>query len=169
MFLSVLTLSSSIIAIKKRVFNVYHVKGEYVRIDVELIWKEIAMKQRIEVTGAVRENDRMIFQAQPFEESDLAGLTAVGQVLADSDQLSFIYILDYQEEFIYANLPSKVWPELKETLDSSIPAYLTVNGLTIELKDLHDELSALLENIKGNANYGEEMERKAVETFGLED
>jgi hypothetical protein len=41
--------------------------------------------------------------------------------------------------------------------------------LTIELTDIHDELSYLLENIKGNANYGEEMEKKVVETFGLND
>jgi hypothetical protein len=134
---------------------------------VELIWKEIFMKRRIEVNEAVLDQERMILKAMPFEEDDLNGLTAKGQMLVDSDQLAFIYIMDNNEDFIYTNLPAEVWPQLKTALDSGIPVDLNVNGLTIELTDIHDELSYLLENIKGNANYGEEMEKKVVETFGL--
>jgi hypothetical protein len=136
---------------------------------VELIWKEIFMKRRIEVNEAVLDQERMILKAMPFEEDDLNGLTAKGQMLVDSDQLAFIYIMDNNEDFIYTNLPAEVWPQLKTALDSGIPVDLNVNGLTIELIDIHDELSYLLENIKGNANYGEEMEKKVVETFGLND
>jgi hypothetical protein len=136
---------------------------------VELIWKEIFMKRRIEVKEAVLDQERMILKAMPFEEDDLNGLTAKGQMLVDSDQLAFIYIMDNNEDFIYTNLPAEVWPQLKTALDSGIPVDLNVNGLTIELTDIHDELSYLLENIKGNANYGEEMEKKVVETFGLND
>jgi hypothetical protein len=125
------------------------------------------MKRRIEVNEAVLDQERMILKAMPFEEDDLNGLTAKGQMLVDSDQLAFIYIMDNNEDFIYTNLPAEVWPQLKTALDSGIPVDLNVNGLTIELTDIHDELSYLLENIKGNANYGEEMEKKVVETFGL--
>ncbi|MGM0921822.1 MAG: hypothetical protein ACQEWW_11475 [Bacillota bacterium] len=127
------------------------------------------MKRRIEVNEAVLDQERMILKAMPFEEDDLNGLTAKGQMLVDSDQLAFIYIMDNNEDFIYTNLPAEVWPQLKTALDSGIPVDLNVNGLTIELTDIHDELSYLLENIKGNANYGEEMEKKVVETFGLND
>ncbi|USK34823.1 hypothetical protein LIT25_05585 [Bacillus sp. F19] len=127
------------------------------------------MKRRIEVNEAVLDQERMILKAMPFEEDDLNGLTAKGQMLVDSDQLAFIYIMDNNEDFIYTNLPAEVWPQLKTALDSGIPLDLNVNGLTIELTDILDELSYLLENIKGNANYGEEMEKKVVETFGLND
>lgn len=127
------------------------------------------MKRRIEVNEAVLDQERMILKAMPFEEDDLNGLTAKGQMLVDSDQLAFIYIMDNNEDFIYTNLPAEVWPQLKTALDSGIPVDLNVNGLTIELTDILDELSYLLENIKGNANYGEEMEKKVVETFGLND
>ncbi|MDQ0861191.1 hypothetical protein [Bacillus sp. V2I10] len=127
------------------------------------------MKRRIEVNEAVLDQGRMILKAMPFEEDDLNGLTAKGQMLVDSDQLAFIYIMDNNEDFIYTNLPAAVWPQLKTALDSGIPVDLNVNGLTIELTDIHDEFSYLLENIKGNANYGEEMEKKVVETFGLND
>ncbi|MCM3595215.1 hypothetical protein M4D55_05370 [Metabacillus idriensis] len=127
------------------------------------------MKRRIEVNEAVLDQERMILKALPFEKNDLSGLTATGQVLVDSDQLAFIYIMDHHEDFIYTNLPAAVWPQLKTALDSEVPVDLNVNGLTIELTDLHEELSYLLENIKDNANYGEEMEKKVVETFGLND
>ncbi|MFY0760058.1 hypothetical protein AB1K32_14410 [Metabacillus dongyingensis] len=127
------------------------------------------MKRRIEVNEAVLDQERMILKAMPFGENDLNGLTAKGQMLVDSDQLAFIYIMDNNEDFIYTNLPAEVWPQLKTALDSGIPVDLNVNGLTIELTDIHDELSYLLENIKDNANYGEEMEKKVVEAFGLND
>lgn len=127
------------------------------------------MKRRIEVEAAAIENGRLILKAQPFEDDDLKGIQAKGQVLVDSDQLAFIYIMDLKEDFVYTNLPAEVWPQLKTGLDQQLPIDLSVNGITVELIDIHDELSYLLENIKDNANYGEDMEKKVVLAFNLND
>jgi len=127
------------------------------------------MKRRIEVKEAILESGRIILKALPFEDDDLNGIQAKGQVLVDSDQLAFIYIMDVKEDFVYTNLPAEVWPQLKTGLDQQLPIDLCVNGLTVELIDIHDELSYLLENIKDNANYGEDMEKKVVLAFNLND
>lgn len=46
-----------------------------------------------------------------------------------------------------------------------IPVVLEAGDQTIELAGLHEELEYLLENIKDNANYGEEMEGKVKRVF----
>ncbi len=48
---------------------------------------------------------------------------------------------------------------------TKIPVLLEAGDQTIELAGLHEELEYLLENIKDNANYGEEMEEKVKRVF----
>ncbi|KKI93633.1 hypothetical protein WQ54_03215 [Bacillus sp. SA1-12] len=124
------------------------------------------MNKRIELTKATIDNNHLILEPDSFP-NELAELQAKGQMLVDSDQLAFIYILETADEFVYAGLPHTIWKELKEAKDKSLKVILKIKENEIELADILDELDYLLENIKGNANYGEEMENKVVGLFSL--
>ncbi|MGM0874632.1 MAG: hypothetical protein ACQEWV_07465 [Bacillota bacterium] len=124
------------------------------------------MNKRIELTEATIENNNLILQPASFK-AELEDLKAKGQMLVDSDQLAFIYILETADEFVYAGLPHTIWTKLKEAKDKDLNVTLKIKEQEIELVDLLEELDYLLENIKGNANYGEEMENKVVQLFSL--
>ena len=71
------------------------------------------MNKRIELTEATIENNHLILQPAS-EMVDIEDVKARGQMLVDSDNLSFIYILESAEEFVYAGLPHTIWTNLKE-------------------------------------------------------
>ncbi|MBO1511600.1 hypothetical protein [Metabacillus bambusae] len=124
------------------------------------------MNKRIELTKAMIDNNSLILHPES-NSIEIQGLQAKGQMLVDSDQLAFIYILETADEFVYAGLPHTIWTELREAKDKDLKVILKIKEQNLELVDLFDELDYLLENIKGNANYGEEMEKKVVELFSL--
>lgn len=124
------------------------------------------MNKRIELTKAMIDNNSLILHPES-NSIEIQGLQAKGQMLVDSDNLAFIYILETADEFVYAGLPHTIWTELREAKDKGLKVILQIKEQNLELIDLFDELDYLLENIKGNANYGEEMEKKVVELFAL--
>ncbi|WP_226670600.1 hypothetical protein [Metabacillus litoralis] len=124
------------------------------------------MNKRIELTKANMKNETLVLESEETP-SEFGELKAKGQMLVDSDHLAFIYILDTSDAFVYASLPHSIWPELRMAKEKSFPIMAKIGEDVIELVDLIDELTYLLENIKGNANYGEEMESKVVEAFLL--
>ncbi|MDQ0230622.1 hypothetical protein [Metabacillus malikii] len=125
------------------------------------------MNKRIEVKRAIIETNRIHLH---IDESlnEMVTLAPKGQMLVDSDRLSFIYLLETEDEFIYTDLPHTIWPQLKKAVDNKFDVVLSINEREIELINLVDELSYLIENIKDNANYGEEMEAKVTEIFSLD-
>jgi hypothetical protein len=124
------------------------------------------MNKRIELTEAVIDNNQLVLKPVSLP-AGLENLVAKGQMLVDSDQLAFIYILETADEFVYAGLPHTIWTNLKEAKDKQLDVIAKINEQEIRLVDFFDELEYLLENIKGNANYGEDMEKKVVELFSL--
>ena len=124
------------------------------------------MNKRVELTKAMIDNNSLILHPES-NSIEMQGLQAKGQMLVDSDQLAFIYILETADEFVYAGLPHTIWTELREAKDKGLKVILKIKEQNLELVDLFDELDYLLENIKGNANYGEEMENKVVQLFSL--
>lgn len=122
------------------------------------------MNKRIELTKATIENNRLILQPASLS-IEVEELKAKGQMIVDSDQLAFIYILESADAFVYAGLPHTIWAKLKEAKDKSLDVILQINEKEIELADIFPELNYLLENIRGNANYGDEMEKQVVELF----
>jgi hypothetical protein len=127
---------------------------------------EFFMNKRIELTKAMIDNNILILHPES-NSIEIQGLQAKGQMLVDSDNLAFIYILETANEFVYAGLPHTIWTELREAKDKGLKVILQIKEQNLELIDLFDELDYLLENIKGNANYGEKMEKKVVELFAL--
>jgi hypothetical protein len=86
-------------------------------------------------------------------------------MLVDSDHLSFIYILETDEDFIYVAIPYEFWSDVKHALAEEAAVVLKSGELEFELTSFKEELTYLIENIDGNANYGEQMEQAVKEIF----
>lgn len=99
------------------------------------------------------------------DEISLSELTPREQMLVDSDHLSFIYITEKDEDYSYIMLPDSIWPQLKVALAEKGDIYLSQQNQILQLPLFQEELEYLIENIKGNSNYGEEMVNKVEEIF----
>ncbi|WP_273850169.1 hypothetical protein [Guptibacillus spartinae] len=100
------------------------------------------------------------------ENVDLNHYTATGNMLVDSDSLSFVYLLDGGEGYTYIRFQEEVWPMLANVLEKDVNVTVTSDqGSSLELVDLKEELGYLIENIKGNSNYGEDMNQAVEKAF----
>ncbi|CUA79388.1 hypothetical protein [Anoxybacillus suryakundensis] len=98
-------------------------------------------------------------------EASLQGLKPKRHMLVDSDECAFVYILEASDAFVYVVMSKDVWGAMKEALRTNEPMFLVGSDATIELEGIHEEVTYLIENIKGNANYGEEMEQAVTAFF----
>ncbi|MBA4536437.1 hypothetical protein H1Z61_04575 [Bacillus aquiflavi] len=98
-------------------------------------------------------------------KQSLTNLKDRGQVLVDSDHFAFIYITENEETFTYIVLHEQIWPELKIALTKNLPVVVVGKDSRLYLNGFHGELNYLIENIKGNSNYGEEMVNKVESLF----
>ncbi|MCM3761896.1 hypothetical protein M3212_14060 [Alkalihalobacillus oceani] len=105
--------------------------------------------------------------AEHIEKERAQALKAGERMLVDSDQLAFIYILEDEEQFYYLSFPQPTWSNLHEIYTQGAGLSVNLeNGVTVKLSGLAEELAFLTENIKGNSNYGEELENAVEEVFG---
>lgn len=114
------------------------------------------MSQKIKVTNITLEDKKLVV----FLEGNLIDRNVLpeGRMLVDSDHLSFIYILDSKDGFIYISFPQEVWQMLKYVQEVSYPVILKINPeKEIELTQFAEELHYLISNIDDNSNYGDEM------------
>lgn len=89
-----------------------------------------------------------------------------GRMLADSDLLSFLYILNVEEEFIYVEFPEDVWVDLNNALQKNLPIYLQIDiDIQIPLVQFHEELEYFIANIRENSNYGDKMVQAVSQCF----
>lgn len=98
-----------------------------------------------------------------FSEDPTDGLEEVGQMLVDSDNYSFAYILDDGQSYSYLIFVQETWSMLHENKNKKI----IVND-HLELKQFDREFNYILENIQGNSNYGKEFVSVVEDTFELE-
>ncbi|PLR97599.1 hypothetical protein [Bacillus sp. T33-2] len=121
------------------------------------------MTQRLNIVEATMENGELLLKA----DSDIAlsELAATGRMLVDSDHLSFIYLAELDGEYTYIAMPEAVWPQLKQALDSNLEVFVAGGGSRFQLEGLQEEMDYLIDNIKGNSNYGEEMASKVESIF----
>lgn len=80
-----------------------------------------------------------------------------GQVLTDSDDSSFIYLIEEGNQYSYLKIPQKLWSSLVELLKTEENPFLQINNQLIELSNFNEELRTLVFNIEGNDNYGSDF------------
>ncbi|CAD2073231.1 hypothetical protein [Phocicoccus pinnipedialis] len=95
-----------------------------------------------------------------FTDADVSKCTSVSQMIVDSDDFSFIYLLDNGVDYVRLHFVSETWEMLERYRNRKI-----ILNETLELTEFYDELNYLISNIEGNNNYGKEFEAKVVETF----
>lgn len=121
------------------------------------------MSQRIMITEAFIKNNELMLITD--SKAEIADLTATGQMLVDSDQLSFIYIVEKEEGYQYISIPYETWNVIHEGLHAGMVANLTAGEQKLKLKGFSEEMEYLIANITGNSNYGEEMVAKVEQVF----
>ena len=117
------------------------------------------------VIHRVSVNNQKEIQMEVDQQISLNQYRASGQMLVDSDGLSFVYLLEKEEDYTYIVIPNTVWRELKIALTEQLPVYLSNQSERLLLNQFHEELSYLIENIKGNSNYGEKMVNEVEAIF----
>lgn len=117
------------------------------------------------VIHRVSVNNQKEIQMEIDQQISLNQYRASGQMLVDSDGLSFVYLLEKEEDYTYIVIPNTVWKELKTALTEQLPVYLSNQSERLLLNQIHEELSYLIENIKGNSNYGEKMVNEVEAIF----
>jgi len=121
------------------------------------------MKQKIHIKSAeIKNQELVLFTDEPVH---LQSLISTGQMLVDSDHLSFIYIAELDGEYNYVNIPKEVWHVVNNALKSEFEVYVENQAGRLRLQSFIEEMKYLIENIKGNTNYGEEMVEKVENIF----
>jgi len=119
------------------------------------------MKNKIKILNADLMDTQLLLQTdQPLE-----GLQPKEQILADTDNHSFIYLMEDEADYTYIILPEPIWPIIKMAHDNRLPVTITDKNEIIELLHFHDELDYLVTNISGNSNYGREFVQRVAGIF----
>jgi hypothetical protein len=121
------------------------------------------MSERIMITNSIIENNELLLSTD--SQIEIADISATGQMLVDSDQLSFIYIVDREGGYQYISIHEGMWSTIQKGLQSAMDTYLTANGSKLKLEGFREEMEYLIANITGNSNYGEEMVAKVEQVF----
>lgn len=99
------------------------------------------------------------------EKGQQIQLEATGQVIVDSDNESFLYIVEENNAYSYISFTKEVWSQLLEMILTEQTPYLCWNTNRIELTNFVEELNMLLFNIEGNGNYGESFVAAVEQQF----
>lgn len=121
------------------------------------------------VNNIKEEKETINFSADgEIPTKDWQTLEAVGRILVDSEGKAFVYLLENDEGFHHVRISNDQWSELANGLSLSKQPILLVNGQSnsgIALIRLWEEMRLLLENIKGNGNYGSKFVQEVEEVF----
>jgi hypothetical protein len=119
------------------------------------------MMKKILIQKAVLTDSKLILET----DESINGLIPGEQILVDSDNSAFIYLMEDQEDYTYIVLSEDLWSYLKTANEQKLSVLVRSNKEQVELINFYDELEYILSNIKGNSNYGEELVTKVEEFF----
>ncbi|MFV8827414.1 hypothetical protein [Alkalihalobacterium sp. APHAB7] len=115
--------------------------------------------KHIEINKISTKEDKIILHnSQPLSKDEASSLQAAGRMLADSDQLSFIYLLEDDERYRHVSIPEFLWSDLYSELKNKDNVYIELlPNEEVHCTSFKDEILYLLENIQDNSNYGDKM------------
>jgi hypothetical protein len=100
-----------------------------------------------------------------YANEPISRLKPTEQILVDSKGFSFVYLMEDLEGYTYIDIKDSIWPLLKKVLDQQTPVWILFGDEQLELTNFYEELTDLINNIRGNSNYGAEMVTKVEEIF----
>ncbi|MGB6409522.1 MAG: hypothetical protein WBF39_18765 [Planococcus donghaensis] len=119
--------------------------------------KFVAVKETV-ING--NEIEFIIEETEPTE-----ALEASGQMLTDSDNQAFVYLLDTGTDYIYVQFAIHTWTAMTKALELKNVPLLIWGKQIMPLAEFHEELLMLVDNIEGNDNYGEKFRTAVEQTF----
>lgn len=119
------------------------------------------MNKRITIIKADLMDERLLLHAN----KSIIGLIPNEQILVDSMHFSFVYLMENPEGYTYIDIPETIWSFLKITLEKRTPVWIQFEDEQMELSNFNEELEEVINNIRGNSNYGSEMVTKVEEIF----
>ena len=105
------------------------------------------------INSGLRNNEQIVFLLVDGAEKP-QGLPS-GKMITDSDNVSFVYLLDGEDGYNHVYFPEAVWPYMLDVLTTETDPAISWHEERIELPGFKDELLMLIYNIEGNDNYGE--------------
>lgn len=120
------------------------------------------MRKTYLVEKSTKQDSHICFE---LETQDKIQWQPAGQMITDSDDMAFVYLMDEEYGYSYVKFPQSIWPLLVETLQSKENPMLKWGTEQIELVNFQDELQSLIYNIEGNYNYGEIFTTAVEKTF----
>jgi hypothetical protein len=90
-----------------------------------------------------------------------------GKMITDSDNLSFVYLLEAEEGYEHLYFTQAVWSLMVDVLKTDSVPSLSWKDELIALPGFKDELTMLIYNIEGNDNYGEAFSSAVEQAFSL--
>jgi Family of unknown function (UPF0738) len=121
------------------------------------------MRKKVLIQTATIENSTLTLQ--PTEPVSLNDMVPSGQMIVDSDELAFVYLVKEQNEYTYIYLHETIWSQLKEAMEQQLQVKIVSNHEELVLENAVEELQYLVANIEGNGNYGEKMVEKVEHIF----
>lgn len=121
------------------------------------------MSIQIQIDGVIRDAGEIRFlMAETAAEPQG---TPSGKMITDSENLSFVYLLEVEEGYRHLHFTQAMWPLMMDVLKSDCNPVLAWKDKVIALDGFKDELTMLIYNIEGNDNYGEEFSSAVEQAF----
>lgn|GEM_PF-1391933 len=133
------------------------------------VQEERVLRKIIELGRPEWEGDTLVLHCSDPSVS-LEHLRPCGQMIVDSDACAFIYLaeVDGEDDYTYLFLPVPVWHGLRSAVLEHKRVVAVSKDAKLELVQLEDEFRYLLENIRGNSNYGNKMLENVEAIFSVE-
>lgn len=106
--------------------------------------------QTLDVLAFIHEESKWTVTTAGLEPS----MTASGRMITDTDRMSFVYLVEAGDHYMYLHFDHKDWKALSSISLNPAPVFLTDGKITLELVNFTEELLSLLHSIEGNENYG---------------
>ena len=78
-----------------------------------------------------------------------------GKMITDSEKMTFVYLIDEDDEYGQLHFEQSVWSLLVDSIKLNTDPVVTYNENIVPLDGFIEELTMLIFNIEGNNNYGE--------------
>ncbi|MEH7255242.1 hypothetical protein V7111_24350 [Neobacillus niacini] len=119
------------------------------------------MNKKITIKKATIVDNKLLL----LTDESISGLLPSEQILVDSKLFSFVYLMENPEGYTYIDIPEPFWPLLKSTYGEQTPVFIQSREEEVELSNFYEELAYVINNIRGNSNYGKDMVAKVEEHF----
>ena len=121
------------------------------------------MHKKLRIESGLQTGAEMRFLLTKTPKSP--GGTPTGTMITDSDEITFVYLLEEEEGYSHIHFPQKIWPLMVDVLQTDSDPILSWGEEMITLKGFKDELMMLIFNIEGNNNYGEKFTSVVEKAF----